>query len=555
MHAFVDDGKQLVFFDAFGLTRVQLPKKVKTDRKVSGTWMCANGALALLHSQRTNTRTGRALPALKSVKIEGSYDLSYGAAAVLPDGASAMTLGHDGNVTVVAVPGAKKLWAASLANGAKAVTGAVDLGALLPKNGWERAIFIGADGAMVALNPHAGGLFGARIDGESLADPWHVPLGSAPQGVLVCTPSIDETFIASFHAKTQQACCVVVDAKHNARSRALDALAPPAFSGGRVVRQTELGVIVRESFAGGAVEKFALPEGTHGVGEVCATGDAIYFITADRNRIVDVKTGDVVERQLPEEEAQLRADYLAFLARFDGSRRASNTTISLAAMDPPAYGAGHRPNWSWNSGDQSLLHYLVVGNFIARARREESPKYSPGSWSYTSELRKHDVDDVAAALRTLETHELSLIDGLSLCSSPLGESWLERTPETERGPRLTSDAARLLLRAIAESLHARGRVSFATEIDAWQREPLDARHFIDMFDPSVERDGWFDAQSAALWAVLAAFGPESAPVFVDWLVARKSGFVVGNSHIARDAVEAMLRSFPETKSVWESAQR
>ncbi len=70
MHSFSDN--HLVVMDPFGLTRltrVTLPNKVKTNKKVNGEFVVANGKLLIGHSNVGNQGFAMTVPELKVISV------------------------------------------------------------------------------------------------------------------------------------------------------------------------------------------------------------------------------------------------------------------------------------------------------------------------------------------------------------------------------------------------------------------------------------------------------------------------------------------------------
>ncbi|MDP2343777.1 MAG: hypothetical protein Q8O67_22655 [Deltaproteobacteria bacterium] len=548
MHSFTADGKHLVIFDGFGLSRLTLPKAVKTD-KISGHWLSGNDGLVLVHNESMNARAMRTVPELTIVKVDGSYELKYGPAVPLDD---KHVLTADGtSVQVVKLINGKPLGKHDLSELAGAAARAperIDLGPQLAQPSYKTIVAAGDDGAFALWSPLTGQLFLGRLPKPSAApvDVVVVHVG-APQGLLQLRVVAGGVFVAAFHGAQNKAWCAVVDARGGVTARVVDSVAPVAFADGKLISQPDDGTVLREPLVAsrggsGDAERFTLKTRAP-VAELMAHGSAIWALAADRESFIDVVSGAVVDRKLPAAEKATRAGLRGFIGPYQQAARAANLTIFPWLKGKPA--GKHEQGYSYDRGDDGLLGILVMSNVFARCRIVDGGRWRVGSYSSGMSLGPVDVDAVRRALEAADQHGLDLLSGMALLASPLSSAAedLERTT-----PVFSPDAARLLLAAVIARL-AGAKTVANTKVPA----SLTPEEVIAQLDPLVDVDGWSDAQTPAAFLVAGLFGKDAVPVLVDWLVARRSYFAINNTHILVAPVEMLMKRDPELTRTFRAA--
>ncbi|MDP2344308.1 MAG: hypothetical protein Q8O67_25335 [Deltaproteobacteria bacterium] len=543
MHSFTADGKHLVIFDGFGLSRLTLPKAVKTD-KICGHWLSANDGLVLVHNESVNARALRTVPELTIVKVDGSYELKYGPAVPLDD--KHVLTGDGVSVQVVKLKDGKPLGKHDLAEIAGAATRPerIDLGPQLARPSYKTIVAAGDDGAFALWSPMAGQLFLGRLPKPSAApvDVVVVHAGS-PQGLPQLRVVAGGVFVSTFHVAHNKAWCAFVDARGAVTARVVDSVAPVAFAAGKLVSQPDDATVLREPLAGGGnAERFALKQ-RGPVAELMAHGSAIWALAGDRESFLDVVSGAVVDRKLPAAEKATRAGLRGFIGPYQHAARAANLTIFPWLKSKPA--GKHEQGYSYDRGDDGLLGIFVMSNVFARCRVVDDGRWRVGSYSSGMSLGPVDVDAVRRALEAVDEDGLDLLVGMSLLSSPLSSAAedLERTT-----PLFSPDAARLLLAAVIARL-AGAKTVASTKVPT----SLTPEQVIAELDPLVDVEGWTDAQTPAAFLVAGLFGKDAVPVLVDWLVARRNYFAINNTHILVAPVEKLMARYPELTRTFRAA--
>lgn len=547
MHFFSADGKYVVFYDAFGLTSLELPGgKLRTDKGLSGTWFSCNGDFALLHSARRNQRHARSVPDLNRAKFpDACYDLSYSHTAVLADGKRAALGNYDGELAIYSLTTGREDSRVKLAAGKKLAP--FSLGPRLDPYVRTAMTFVGTDDSFAVFSPNDATLYGGRIAKKGIEAPWAVKCG-LPQGRVTAKPHASGTFVAAWHPALDRSFCAVVrDGK--AETRGVDTISPATWSGDAIVFQPLPGEVVRETLAGEA-ERFELPAGTHGAGELMANGATLLFITPDRERVVDVTTGAVFDRKLGASLLETRNAFINLERRFNDLGRAGNLLVELSCLELPAYGREHRPSFQWNDGDVGFLRLAVSAWLVHSLRVEENGRWSLGSYSNPQSIRPIDAKELVRDFEAMDEGGIELVPALAFLQSVLedcyGGSFSEGKKVKVKKP-MEKDAEQLLLWAVIEQLGSKKRVALAKGAAKWAKQKLTPQVFVKKLDPRDQSDAWADAQSSIAWLVLDFFGANAVPVFVDWLVARPSPFAKANPHIITDAPRRMMTQFPETK--------
>jgi hypothetical protein len=552
MHSFDANGEYVVFYDAFGFSSLHLPTgKLKTDKEISGKWFTANGGTALPHNERANARVGRLLPALAKRKFSDGYDLKYSKVALLSDGKRAAKAGDKelelipldkGATTKVALAAGKKL---------KPFT----LGPRLdPHKKWDSRTFVGTDDSFAHFD-NDGTLFGGQLaKGGKVTNPWSVKSG-LPQGRVTAIPHASGTFVTAWHPALNRSFCAVVNG--DAKTREVETISPATWSGSALVYQPSAGEIVREPINGGSeVERFQLPANAHGPGELMAKGDRIFFIPADRARVIDVVSGAAIDRKLGSNLTEIRATFLEYERRFNELGRVGNLIVDLDCFNKPRFGRQHTPGFEWDDGDLGFLRLVVCGWLVQSLRTENGGAHSLGSYSNPQHLRPIDAKELIRDFEAMDRGNINLLYGLSFLQHPLEEAYggsFNDDKKVKVTKPMQQDAEHVLLWAMIDQLKSNKRIELAKNAPKWAKQKLTPEIFVKECNSQVETEGWNEAQFAAAWLVLDYFGANALKVFIDWLVLRPSGIARNNMHIISDPVRRMFKQYPETRKPFFAA--
>jgi hypothetical protein len=538
MHTFDASGEYVVFYDAFGLSCLQLAAgKIKTDKAISGRWFTANGGTALAHNERANARNARSLPAVARAKLADGYDLKYQPVAVLADGKQA-ALGKEEGLELISLATGKVTASPKLAAGQKLKP--FTLGPRLdPYKQWDTRTFVGTDDSFVVFTS-SGTLFGGQLKKGAIVAPWSVKCG-LPQGRVTAIPRASGTFVTAWHpALNRSFCAIIRDGKADVRE--VETLSPATWTGKDMVYQPSPGEVMR------GTERFTLPQDAHGPGELMAHGATLLFIPFDRARVINLVTGKVIDRKLGSNLTALRTGFLEFERRFQELGRPANLLIDLDCMNKPRYGREHSPGFEWNDGDLGFLRLAVSAWLVHSLRTENGGRWSLGSYSNPQHIRPIDGAEMLRDFEAIDRGGIELLRVLDFLQHPFQEAWGGSGSEKAKPKKaMGDDAEDLLLWAVIEQVASKKRVELAKGAATWAKQKLTPELLVKKLDPSSERDDWNDAQFALAWVVLDRFGAGALPVFIDWLALRPSRMAIANSHIISDAPKRMMIQFPETK--------
>jgi hypothetical protein len=542
MHCF--SGDHLLVFDPFGLTRVTLPGKVKHNKKVNGEFLVQNGPLLVGHSNVSKRRFAMTVPELEILPVENwNYNLTYGQAmAVTPAGLPFEVL--DNELVIYGMDGKQR---SRVKQPKGKLLPRIDFGPQLPaaSTHWSASVAMGPDGSFVVFAD--GRLVGGKLSAgktAAITEAWSAPAGR-PQGQLRLRAGAFGAFVSAFHAAQGKAICALISGGKVVRET-VECIAPVDFDGTNIVYQASTTEVCRKPIGGGELERFGLPKSAVGIGQVMGDGDRLLYLTPDHERIQDLVNDEVVVRGLPDAERATRAKLLAFVGKFHAPASAANLDLRLAALRPPAYGEGARPQWRWDEGDQSVLRACVVGNLLDESRADRA--LSASSYSPPTNLGPVTEASMQRMFDAIDAHRLDLLAGVGMLESAL-ESYWDPRKRGRKKPLFEKRAAQMLLWALVESRGARRQPPLAAKARKWAARPLTAEVLIEKIDPKQRwsRRGFDDCQTAFAWVVLDYLEDRALKVFLDWFIERPSGMVDSNMHIVGKPAAAMLSAFPRTK--------
>jgi hypothetical protein len=369
MHAFTPDGKHLAFIDAFGLTRLTFPGKVKTDRKAMASpaaplSLDAVGGHLLAWDDGWDRSHLRTFPDLEPVVTLAHFELR--SAWLHPDGQhlvknearlEVLDFGRDGVAShdLAALP-ARDLGALAL-GGAQA----------------QRFDFqLAPDGAFVA--PGADGAFVIGRLGEAGAPPqlaFRGVLTGAGRWRVHALPSAAQTVFAVHDRAAGLLEVLRVPAAGAVETLRLPAVGRPQLAGGALVYPRSAGEVVRLDLATRAEQVLPLPadlaaEASGRPGQVLAHPTRTLFVPWHGETFVELLEGKpavTIDRKLPAKEQALRRALLAFFIQANQDGLATGSTFDLMRLEvkPGSY----RPQFSQTRGDRSPAAEALVRRVYA----------------------------------------------------------------------------------------------------------------------------------------------------------------------------------------------
>jgi hypothetical protein len=565
MFGYAFDGQHFLYQDGYGLTRLTLPRAVKTDRALAGTRLDMYGLLGV--ARRRYDR----LAAFDLVSLEkrplpvgeygsfaphnnGSHFIDYGSGAPrLIDAATnaAIVLECDEEVPELAP---------------------LDLGRPWPRTEYaHNAARCPIDGPALVLqaNTKEGG---GRLFCVDLTLPetprflWRAR-AQRPVGTLSLDPSRGRSFVHAFDPGLRRAVIYRIDNETlTVERKELASLVAPAWSGTRWCFIDESGAVCAAPWdALDAPQRWTLPAGVAPYGTLLCHNDTTLFVPRDGESFIDVHKKKSIPRKLAAGESSMRAVVNNEVERYDRwlSEDGGRLVFSHAERNKRTGAIEWSP--AWDIGTGSLSAHLAVGAMVAASRERSEGTEAATILSYSSSrgLRHNGIDDVRAAFSALDRNHAKLVPALSFLEHPL-RAWFEpaHSDLAKRGlaaheRAFSVEAATVLLRAAFAQCASRERLTLAPRVDEWasQRwtaDELAAQSFVaaPWEHPQI---GEHSHPFALSFIALDLFGADALPVLVRWLIEAPSPHASNNAHIVGEVAARMIQRYPECEQPFAEA--
>jgi hypothetical protein len=549
VHAFSADGSQVFVLDGYGLTRVGLERgATKTVDGVTGTALCRAGSLIAVRSEYGATRPVRVgeLSRPTRAKPELFKMVPH------PDGEHLLRATTT-RLEVLSLEGARVGELAIQCPHPRAC----ELGRALPltdgtlpdevtiDDGGMLAVFSHREGALVrvrlpdvraALTPSGPRhIEGVRIDVPSPIGPCH--LGVASGNVMLCAhvPSTD----------TSHALLLLADDR--VRELRRSSLGLFAFDGAAFASQPAPDTVLVERLDGGE-DRWTIPAGCLGAGEVMLDRTRLLFLPPSRESILDLRTGRGIDRRLPAAELPARIAARAFLARANERGRRHDVVFDLASLRT----LGSRelcPQFRWSGGDQSLFAALLIGHFIA----EMLEHWDPASMQLVSVLTTTGEDELVQGLALLDALGVPLLGALPFCASAFQQAVGVRRPfkpptTTQHSRIFAAGVGHRFLRAVLAMASGRtwDAADTANELD------LDALPQLGRSDAPVSVFGK-DLRNALAWILVETLEARAWHTLFAWLVVDPNPYADANTYNASAPAVRLCDLHPEAKPALREA--
>lgn len=559
-----ESGTQLLVLDGFGLTRVSVPDRVKTDRSVQGVLGATLSAtpdvgrvMAFDGTFGARVRVAD-FPSLGNAVTVPRFVGDY--AAIHPDGARLVVFGNwlsyepEGRARVVRIKNDKRDIVSDVdyATRDAPTLPAVNLG-LGGARPLRRLYALAPDGTFAHhIGRDRDQVFVGRIapDDAAMSVLFSFPLAVDPGDVVALHPGRGGVTVVAWSPRAQRGRVVRVEAGQPLRvvERACVSPPSPATGGaghGGVFWQTHDDRFLHTDGDGAEREAYTLADTGHtGPGLVAARGARVWFVPWHGEAILDLGVKRVVPRKLPPREHPVRAYLTRHLRDVRVVAAAANLHLTLEGLTFHA----REPRYTWrvgtSGGDGSLLAHIVDAQ-LARGPAADLvhggfPVTMPSTWGYGVPAdRVFDADSVTAALTHLAAHGASSLTTLDA----LRRLYVDRLGATLRDARpapLTPAAdARWLARVTSSLL---GHDAPATETPS----PADVVRALDALDEATVRAHQHTVTLGIALLALRVFGAASAEVFVH-LLARTSRVPGAVNYELRDTLAALLAAYPDTR--------
>ncbi len=562
MHGFTQGGAHLAFQDGFGLTRVTFPKAVKTDKDLAGLSLTVGDAHALAQVPRTNRRALRTLPALARAKWNLSDYADY---VLMPDGERGVEIAHGGG-KMFRVSG-EALGAFQWPDDLPSV-GTFDLGRDRPARATAPGRSVAGPGdVLVVFNPHLRVVRVGRVTGaDTFEAAWRAEV-NVPVGDVLLFRGAAETFFGAWDPGTREARLYRVDDERRVEPGRLRSVTAPTFSGTRWCWQESDGVVCSAPW--GALDRptrHALPAVAHGPATLMASGDLLYAVPLDGERVVDVVSGAVIDRKLGAADLAVRTQAVDAVRAFGPWLGAEGGALRFGHVEREKTGI---VTWSpaFDIGHGTLTAYLAVGEILGRQPHVSGDRggLSVGSYQVSQGVTRVTLDDVRRGFAALDACGGQLLRASCALEYPLkGHFEPPYNDRARRGldaPAAVFDplAGAALLRAIAETVARGERVPLADNVDRWSATPITVdellrfEHPTPGHNPSPVFTGVHPLPMVTARVALDVLRAGAEPVLRRWLVEAPSGFAKVNSHIAHEPAARMIQYFPETEAAFKGA--
>lgn len=480
------DHKHLAFSDGFGLTRLSLPGKVKTERKISAgldAVLSANPARTEILAWRQNWDSMHhlAFPALKPLTKFDRFRLSQ--SVLTPDGTFAdLGVVNDGVRHALALQRwrdpATLQGSLDLLRGDAPTRARVTLDGETEGRRWA-ALVSSPAGVWATLRGEEPTLFIGDFSGDAGRVRWRAPVGLAREHFVTLHPFDDGRVVLCAFAPSRRESTLVRFAADGRveGTNTLASLGPAVpVSPELAIHQIRPETVARTPLDGGVSLTTGVARGDHGVGRVMGEGSSMFFLPWHAESILDLRTADSVSRKLAAEDLPVRRFFREQVARINALAMPAGMLVELRSLDVNPARRDYGFSWDATPGDGSLLGALAAGSLSALTDDPALRSLNGWHWSVGGGLsvafdaERWDEDEVDAAFGAMESAGVPLKEALqSVCDAygfQYGKAAPYRLPFKGAGARrflagmvwsLTNPGAaglRLGARALAETLTA-----------------------------------------------------------------------------------------------------
>ncbi len=462
------DLKHLAFLDGFGLTRISLPNKVKTERKVAAgldATLSLNAARTEMLAWRENWNSMHhlAFPAMKALTKIDRFRLA--GASLAPDG---------GFVDITTVHGPDAV--GELRRFSDPHTPPTST--KLPRRDAPVRPGVTLDHAKPAWRPlrlvtAPSGVWAALLGSEAtlLVGDFSVAEGRlrwsttvrVPREALVTLHPFDDgrVVVAAFSPSRRESTLVRFDATGNSLGvHVLPSLCPAVpVTSDAALHQLSPETVARTPLDGGIARTTGIARDDQGVGRVFGHGDAGYFLPWHAESVIDLRSGDAISRKLADDDAPVRRWFREHLARANALGNPAGILFELKNFDPNPARRDFGFSFDATPGDGSLVGVLAAGMLTALTDDDALRNLYGWHWSVGGGLSPEFVADrwddagVDTAFGALEAAGVPLLE----CLKCLGDaySFSYTSPAPQRVP-FTVDGARSFLAGLTWALTHRG---------------------------------------------------------------------------------------------------
>lgn len=460
------DLEHLAFVDGFGLTRVSLPRRVKTVRRPTAgldAALSVNAARTeLLAFHPWGSAYGRlTFPAMTAPEEEGDV---LAAAALVPGGVASVTpplpARATGTLSFLRDLGDTPV-VTTLDLASAPVREGVSFGEVMP--GWRTARLVSSpSGVWATLFDAETTLLVGDFSSPEGRLRWSAP-ARLPREALVTLHPFDDgrVVLALFSPSRRESTLVRFDPEGNTLGqRVVPSLGPAVpLSPSLVLHQISPDAVAQTPLDGGVARVTEIPAEQQGVGRVFGVEGAAFFLPWHAEAVVDLRTAAVIPRGLPAAHATARRWMRTHLARANALGNPGGILFELVELTLRPAKKNLEFTVDTTAGDGALLGVLAAGMLTGVSEGpleglpgwrcvyagDVLPEVDPGRW---------DDAEVDAAFGALESARVDPWTTLGCFGDAYGQSY--NLPEPGLAP-FTRDGARRFLAGLTWALENPGR--------------------------------------------------------------------------------------------------
>lgn len=568
MYAFSNDGKHLLFQDAFGLTRLTFPKGLKTDKTLGGWDLTLAGSRVLVSSARSRKRALRSIDDMMGQVFKSSDYEHY---ALCPDDKHALRLGYHEFAVVATEKGdvASHRWPADL----QRIEG-IELSPKRPNSStWVTCGVVSEDEVVAhyCADAERGVIYVGALKKGKTFEPWYMiecgRLGARP----ILIPSKEAVVIGAFDRSLGKARLYRIAADRSVERWEIDAIGEPSSHDGAMwAWQRDEATICQADWR--ELDKpvrYTLPQEAQGAGRVMAHGERVMFVPFDGERIVDVVGAKILDRKLSAAERPAREGALAIVRKYDAWLAREGGAMRAGSLDiQPKRKTTY---WSpeFDLGRCSLSAFMAFGDMVNDRLAGERDISTPALSSYSnpSGITSITLDEVRRAFQAIETFGATFSRAFCGLEHALDEyyepEYADRHAKSvpRKAPLFEPAAGAVLLRALLQLYRApTADLALSSNIDVWASKPLSAEEFANVTvgersESGDALDGGEAAPRVALYIVMELLGADALPVFIRWTVDDETAapYAKANAHIISKNVARFVQFYPEIATPYRQA--
>jgi hypothetical protein len=512
---FSADGKQWVFGDVFGVTRVDLGKALKVSKHTikfsnpCGTMsMTQDGKLGMCDGYDGNTHFRATSFGLPALGVKNSIFITGAECMMTTPVGMRVTRPKQGSLEVCELIGDNLKVERALALDAAPDLGALQLGpqrdpatmqgARAPRRR-QRAMPDGRYVVLSDLHKLAAGKVGDAAHTDE--DWWCAQLVADPMCEVVLEVVGEDVWIAVMDVAADVAHIAHITRAGVITRHALASITPPAFTDKHIITQPISDAICVYDLATGESQSFdvsahnkhparsvksskcdgpLVPEPKRLPGSLAAGRAHLFFVPWHGEVIVELRSGAALERGLRADMGMFRRQLLEIFAHTNQVVRPLQFYVDMLGM---SYSEGYKsaPMWHRLPSAPNTLPYYVAGSLAVEIKTRADAYINGWSWGTFGPFMQELKPTTATLEEVTQTLELMIRADLLPFEMPstLARIYLghliplqPESPYLER-PLLSGAPERLLVRATLEGVKA-GGWAVTTPPNAWADEPITA---------------------------------------------------------------------------------